>query len=530
MNAKNIIWLDRRQSGVLMHISSLPGEYGIGNIGRTARDFVDLIAEAGFAYWQICPVGPTGYADSPYQSFSTHAGNPYFIDISKLIEENLLTQEDTQALCALSDDYVDYGGLYENFWTIIAKAASNFLTRSKEISGFMSLDEFYRVNTPWLDAYSLFMGLKKYHKGRPWYEWEMRYRSFANIDRLSLPVEVTQEAERHKVYQYLFFWQWKTLRDYASNKGISIIGDLPIFVAHDSADVWQNPEVFRIDSKGHLLVSAGVPPDYFSESGQFWGNPLYDWEHLKSTGYQWWMNRLNGAMLLFDAIRLDHFRAFSSYWEIPGSAPDARTGQWVKGPGIDFFNAVQKRFSNIHIIAEDLGYIDYGVYHLRESVSLPGMKILQFGFGHDTNNVNLPHFYTANSVVYTGTHDNDTTRGWLSKTDAYVKAKVSDYFQSGNDNSAWPMIRAAFMSVSRLAIIPMQDLLDLDSSARMNTPGTSWGNWKWRVSTQQINKFREEKMQMLHKLHYLSDRTGKLIQSNFSIPPESTEIPLNHVH
>ncbi|MBN2068918.1 MAG: 4-alpha-glucanotransferase [Opitutales bacterium] len=519
MNAQKQSWLTHRQSGVLAHISSLPGAFGIGNIGAASARFVDFLADCGFHYWQICPAGPTGYGDSPYQSFSSHAGNPYFIDLSKLVACGLLTEAEVEPLRALSTESADYGGLYGLFEEILGRACERF-DPQMGIPGFsLSWEDFVRQNNSWLKPYALFMGLKKLHAGKAWHQWAPGFRNFAEINPRSLPAEVLQEQQRHMVFQYLFFNQWKVLRDYAHSKGIQIIGDVPIFVAHDSADVWQHPEVFRIRKDGSLIVSAGVPPDYFSESGQYWGNPLYDWHYLRQTGYLWWLDRLEGAFALYDVVRLDHFRAFSSYWEIPGGAPDAKSGQWLKGPGMDFFNAVFSRFPELRIIAEDLGYIDQDVYDLRLQSGLPGMKVLQFGFGHDTNNVNLPHFYRRNSVVYTGTHDNDTTFGWLRKLDDHTSAQINDYFGAGESCNVRTLIRAAFLSVSYLAVIPMQDLLGLDSAARMNTPGTSQGNWQWRFTQQQLDAIRDEAVAYFQRLHRISDRCENGSQHEFSASP-----------
>ncbi len=495
----------------------MPGDYGIGNMGEGTRRFIDLIAQAGFAFWQICPVGPTGYGDSPYQSFSTHAGNAYLIDLAELREAGLIADAELDPLRAINGAYVDYGELYQRFWPIARKAAANYASRGFPQMGRRSFEEFCSENGHWLDAYALFMALKELHGGRPWHQWDEAFKDYGQAKNCALP-DVVAERTRQKIYQYWFFSQWERLHDYARSRNVGIIGDIPIFVAHDSADVWQNKEVFRIEADGRLEVSAGVPPDYFSEFGQYWGNPLYDWEHLAKTDYTWWKRRFESSMKLFDAIRLDHFRAFSSFWEIPGSAQDARTGRWVKGPAMHFFDSIYKALPSVRIIAEDLGYIDEDVYKLRIDSGLPGMKVIQFGFGHDANNVNLPHFYPFNSVVYTGTHDNDTTRGWLSKVDSHIAGKLRDYFDCGDLDSAWPLVRAAFLSVSRLAVVPAQDIINLGSEARMNTPGVASGNWKWRLSPAQIDEFAAM-VPKLSALHAISDRTGRLTQTHYSVSP-----------
>lgn len=520
MNKRRPQWLNSRQSGVLAHISSLPGNFGIGNLGSGARHFIDTLSDTGFSNWQICPIGPTGYGDSPYQSFSTYAGNPYLLDLEVLLLDGLLSPEDVEPLIRLHDRSVEYGELYALFWPALEKAFERFDPK-KPITGFsITWDTFLEQNERWLKPYGLFMGLKQYHGGKPWTEWESVFKNYSSLDAGLLPKEVLEEQQRQFFYQYCFFNQWNQLRDYAHSKDIQIVGDIPVFVAHDSADVWQNPEVFRINTDGSLEVSSGVPPDYFSEFGQYWGNPLYDWEYLKDTNYDWWLDRLEGAFSLFDVVRIDHFRAFSSYWEIPGDATNARIGRWVKGPGIEFFDTLYSKFPDAKLIAEDLGYIDGDVYNLRQTVGLPGMKILQFGYGHDSNNVNLPHYYPKDSVVYTGTHDNDTTRGWLEKLEGEIEQRVYDYYQLEGECSSWPLIRAALFSISNLAILPIQDLLDLGSIARMNTPGTLWGNWQWRFTTEELDSMKEKKGAYLRELHSLSERTGDTRQHLYSTPPE----------
>jgi len=522
---KKETWLQDRTSGVLAHISSLPGEFGIGNIGAPARDFIDFLAEAGFKHWQICPIGPTGYGDSPYQVFSSFAGNAYFLDLNRLREAGLLEAAELEPLRALPYSEVDYGRLYSEFWAILNAAYLRFTAGGSDDFLGRSFSSFSADNAYWLDGYAAFMALKAHHGGRPWTEWEPQYRDFAKLDLERLPAEIKTVARSHRFYQFLFFQQWEELRDYAQSRGISIIGDLPIFVPLDSADVWQFPQVFKLDPKGQPLVVAGVPPDYFSESGQFWGNPIYNWDYLHSTGYDWWVRRLGFAFQCCDILRLDHFRAFDSYWEIPAWTDDARKGVMCDGPGMDFFKQVTARLPSMPIIAEDLGYITEGVVRLRKAAGFPGMKIIQFGFGHDDNNVNLPHFYPQDSVVYTGTHDNDTTRGWLEGlSDAYAD-KIRRYYRlQPDDNSAWPLIEAAFASVSRMAVFPMQDLLDLGSEARLNRPGTSGENWKWRFSAGQLERLRGEKLAHLKSLHDLYDRGGDSRQREYSAPPAETAL------
>jgi 4-alpha-glucanotransferase len=520
MGATPSTWLNHRAAGVLAHISSLPGEHGIGNLGPGARRFIDFLGAAGVRYWQICPVGPTGYGDSPYQLFSGRAGNPYFIDLGELESAGLLTPGDLAPLRRLPVERVDYGRLYENFWTVLAKAHDRFTAAgSDEVDGLGSLAAFRHQQAGWLEPFADFMAIKAHFGGRPWTTWPEEYRNWSPGLRASAPASVRREVERHVFYQYVFFGQWVRLRRYAADRGIGIIGDVPIFVALDSADTWQNRAVFRLDPHGQPLVMAGVPPDYFSATGQLWGNPLYDWEHLARTRYVWWIDRMQAAFELYDIVRLDHFRGFDTYWEVPAGAPDARNGQWRKGPGLPFFEAIEDALPNARIIAEDLGYIGPDVVALRRAAGLPGMKIVQFAYGHDAHNVNLPHFYTPDSVAYTGTHDNTTTRDWLENLPAAYAGLVDEYFQLGGSSSSWGVIRTVLSSVSRLAVIPMQDLLDLPAAAALNRPGTAEGNWQWRFNDGQLTRLANEKLATLRHWIRLYDRTGDRALCDYSEPP-----------
>jgi 4-alpha-glucanotransferase len=513
-------WLKTRSAGVLAHISSLPGHYGIGNLGAGTRNLIDFLGRAGVRYWQICPVGPTGFGDSPYQTFSARAGNPYFIDLDELALTGLLTDEDLAPLRRLPGAGVDYGGLYENFWRVLALAFDRFaVSRKDEIIGLGSLSEFRSRNGEWLEPFAAFMALKANFGGQPWTKWPAEFQTWSPGLLGKLPAAARVDVGRHVFYQYLFFGQWERLRRYAAARGVGIIGDVPIFVALDSADTWQNRAVFRLDEGGRPLSVAGVPPDYFSEKGQLWGNPLYDWEYLAKTDYRWWIDRLQASFALYDIIRLDHFRGFENYWEIPAGASDAREGQWRKGPGLHFFRAVRKALPNARIIAEDLGYIGPDVVALRHAAGLPGMKILQFAYGHDAGNVNLPHFYTRDSVVYTGTHDNNTTRGWLENLSNGTAEQVREYFQLTDSASAWPVIRAALATVSRLAVIPIQDLLDLPGGSALNQPGVAEGNWQWRYSDDQLNRLAAEKLETLRYWIKLYDRTGERMLRDYSEAP-----------
>ncbi len=519
-------WLTTRAAGVLAHISSLPGDYGIGNLGPGARAFVDFLADSRVRYWQICPIGPTGYGDSPYQLFSGRAGNPYFIDLGELQAAGLLQASEIIPLRNLPVERVNYGSLYEIFWLVLARAYDRFAASGADrLPGLGLFQDFRATQAGWLEPFADFMALKSHFGGYPWTMWPEEFREWTPALHRSLPESARLEASRHAFYQYVFFGQWDRLRRHATERGVGIIGDVPIFVALDSSDTWQNRAVFRLDRHGLPLAVAGVPPDYFSASGQLWGNPLYDWKHLARTGYAWWIDRLRAAFELYDIIRLDHFRGFDTYWEIPADAPDARSGRWLKGPGLAFFDAVRAALPQARIIAEDLGYIGPDVVELRRAAGLPGMKVLQFAYGHDANNVNLPHFYPPDSVAYTGTHDNVTTRGWLEGLSPDYAALVTDYYQLNGTRSAWPFIRAVLATPSRLAVIPMQDLLDLPASATLNRPGTNEGNWQWRFTAVELASLSGEKAATLRHWITLFDRTGDRLLRDYSEPPKSEHAP-----
>ncbi len=528
MDSSASSWLRTRQCGVLAHVSSLPGRYGIGNLGAGARAFVDLLAAAGSGYWQMCPLGPTGYGDSPYQSFSSFAGNPYFIDWDELLAAKLVDADDLAGLRALPEGRVDYGALYHAFWPVARRAHSRFVERGRHVEGWGDYENFCLRAGTWLQPYAAFMALKERFGGRPWTDWPAAYRDSGHISGGDLPGGTAREADLHLFLQWIFSRQWQALRAHARAKGVGLIGDIPIFVALDSADTWSRREVFRLDAEGRLVAAAGVPPDYFSDRGQYWGNPLYDWDYLARTNFTWWIDRLRAAFASYDVVRLDHFRGFDTFWEIPGTTQDARVGRWVAGPGDAFFTALQRALPDVRIIAEDLGYITPGVVRLRRVAGLPGMKILQFGYHHDDNNVNLPHFHPVDSVVYPGTHDNDTTRGWLESLTPEAYAEVDAYFQLNGTRSAWPMIRAAMASPARLAVIPLQDLLDLPSSARLNRPGTPDGNWTWRCTPAQAAELAAGPAAQFRRLRTLFDRDGDPKQREYSAPPGTAAPAVEH--
>jgi len=503
-------WLTTRTAGVLLHPTSLPGETGIGTLGAEAFRFIDVLSSAHFRYWQLFPLGPTGYGDSPYQCFSAFAGNPYLIDFTILLECGLLSPEDLRPLKEMPRDLVDYGGLYRAFWPIMRHVHANFVKKKLSyLPNFGLYEAFKKENESWLRPYATFMALKRHFGGKPWYQWPPPYGKYSEAISGPLSKSLEQSIESHVFYQYLFFGHWKQVKRYAGERGVEIIGDLPIFVALDSADVWANPEIFQINKDGSPRAVAGVPPDYFSKKGQLWGNPLYDWKYLRRSGYQWWLDRIAQNLSLFDVVRLDHFRGFESYWRVPASASDARKGRWVKGPGFPFLQAIRKRFPDARMIAEDLGEITPGVRTLLEKSGLPGMSILQFAFSSDPENLYLPHNHQRNCVCYPGTHDNDTTHGWYLNADTGTRDFVRRYLGVSGSEISWDLIRAALRSVCHLSIIPLQDLLNLNSSARMNKPGSAMGNWQWRCSGEQIEQFEASSVPYLRGLLQLYDRGPK---------------------
>ncbi len=481
-------WLDHRAAGVLLHPTSFPGDLGIGSLDSTAvKPWLAFLRAAGLRYWQICPLGPTGYGDSPYQCFSAFAGNPYLIDLHALVASGLLEPADLAPLRALPNDKVDYGWLYSTKWPALFRAFDRF-KRDGVTLPFGAFDRFRSEHAYWLDDFSLYAALKDHHQGRAWWEWPREHRFVAEARTATMPASVTARAEAHAFFQYLFFGQWGQVREQAREAGIEIIGDAPIFVARDSADAWAHPELFQTDPEtGQPLFVAGVPPDYFSSDGQLWGNPLYAWETHAETGYAWWIERLRANFLVCDVLRIDHFRAFDTYWAIPAGAPTAKTGTWRKGPGLPFFEAVRSALPDAKLIAEDLGDLMPSVIELREQTGLPGMTILQFAFGGKADNLYLPHNLRANSVVYPGTHDNDTTVGWYATASEAERDHVRRYLRVSGAEIGWDFVRSAYESVSNLAIFPLQDLLSLGAEARFNTPGKAAGNWQWRYRPEQLN-------------------------------------------
>lgn len=490
-----------RKSGILMPVASLPGKYGIGTFGKESYRFVDMLSMAGQSYWQILPLGPTSYGDSPYQSFSTFAGNPYFIDPEMLVEEGLLTQKEADSYdFGKKSDEIDYGKIYNTRFQMLKKAfVRSNLAKDKNYA------KFVRQNGFWLEDYALYMAVKNSFGGVSFIEWDEDIRK---RDKKTLDIyrkKYAGEVEFYKFLQYKFIVQWRALKEYANDKGIKIIGDIPIYVAFDSADTWANPELFQFDEKGYPIAVAGCPPDGFSATGQLWGNPLYDWDYHKQTGYKWWIARIRHCYDLYDVVRVDHFRAFDAYYSIPYGNETAEFGRWKKGPGFALFKAIRAELGDVDMIAEDLGFLTDSVIKLVQRTGYPGMKVLQFAFDSREDSDYLPHNYISNTVCYTGTHDNDTTVGWYRSMKEKDRKMALDYLNrtdfASDKDIAFSFIKLAMGSVSKICIIPMQDWLGLDGSARINTPSTLGGNWEWRMKKGAFTKKLAKEIRSITKLY-----------------------------
>jgi len=493
-----------RSSGILLHPTSFPGPHGIGDLGKAAYDFVDFLAKAKQSLWQILPLGPTGYGDSPYASFSSFAGNPLLINLEKLAAAGDLHPADLSNPPSFPIDKVDFGQVIKWKMPLLEKAADNFLNSAAPERKERYL-AFCKEEAKWLDDFALFMAVKAHFDqkaraenrfGAMWNNyWERGIALRHSRSVAGWRKKVAPAIARQKVLQFYFFQQWDALHTYAGQHGIRIIGDIPIFVAPDSADVWANRRLFQLDGNGRPRVVAGVPPDYFSVTGQLWGNPLYNWQAVSKEGYRWWINRIKATLRMVDILRIDHFRGFEAYWEIPAAAKTAINGRWVKAPGLQFFETLTQELGELPIIAEDLGVITPGVVALRQRFGFPGMKVLQFAFdlgeagALGASNPFLPHNYTRQAVVYTGTHDNDTTKGWYRQRSPAEKDMLRRYLGRPDDDIVWELIRLAMASTAAFAVIPFQDALNLDSDARMNTPSTLGGNWAWRYRPEALSNW-----------------------------------------
>ncbi len=501
-----------RSAGILLHPTSLPGPYGIGNLGAAAYEFVELLVEAGQSLWQILPLGPTGYGDSPYQSFSAFAGNPMLISLEKLEAEGDIPASDLVEAPDFPTEEVDYGPVISWKFAILNRAARNF-REQPDGERWREFEAFCEEQRSWLDDFVLFMALKDAHGGAVWntWEWELASRQTEALEEWRERLD--EQVFAHRYFQWQFFKQWQAVKAYANERGIDIVGDIPIFVAYDSADVWAHPELFKLDEDFLPTEVAGVPPDYFSPTGQLWGNPLYRWDVMAQNDYAWWVDRFRQTFTMVDIVRLDHFRGFEAYWAVPAGEPTAVEGEWEQGPGAAFFRALKEALGELPIIAEDLGFITEAVRELRKEFNFPGMNILQFAFGADASNPYLPHNYLPNTVVYTGTHDNDTTVGWYEKQSAEEREMLANYLGPVSEPIHWALIRLAYRSVADFAICPLQDVLGLGSQARMNTPAKASGNWQWRFHLEEI------KPEYVNRLHRMAVTYGR------AEPEEKKEMP-----
>lgn len=494
-----------RTSGILLHLTSLPGAAGVGKMGPEAYRFVDFLVRTGQGIWQVLPIGPPGHGNSPYQCYSAFAGNPLLISPAELVAQRLLDEGDLPSDSDFSPNRVDFERAIEIQNTLLTQAFRNFYAQGT-LDARAAVAAFSQQQAAWLDDYALFQALKKAHGGSGWTSWDAAARDRDPQALARWRETLATEIAYEKFVQYEFYRQWRALKAYANERNVAIVGDLPIFVAHDSADVWAHQDLFALEPNGRPTIVAGVPPDYFSETGQLWGNPLYRWERMAATGYRWWVDRLGGALELFDQIRLDHFRGFEAYWEVPGTAQTAAAGQWVPGPGSALFEKLQQELGILPIIAEDLGVITPEVEALRDQFAFPGMRVLQFAFGEDPKGIDYqPHNYIRNCVVYTGTHDNDTAVGWFSseagegttrgqKEIDVERALTLRYTGTDGHEIHWDLIRLALASVADTAVFPLQDLLGLGTEARMNMPGTATGNWGWRFPWDMLTSEAEQRL------------------------------------
>jgi 4-alpha-glucanotransferase len=507
-----------RSSGILLHPTSLPGSFGVGDLGPAAYAFADFLIAGGQSLWQVLPLGPTGYGDSPYACYSAFAGHTLLISPEQLINEGLLTKSDLPAVASLPEERVEFAQVHALKDDLLRKAYENY-KRTTDTSLRSAFETFAQRSAYWLDDYALFRALKDAHGGIAWNDWEPELVRRTPVAIAQAREQLQEQIEAQMFYQFLFFRQWFALKHYCNERGIQIIGDLPIFVAQDSADVWTNPEQFKLDKNGEPVVVAGVPPDYFSTTGQLWGNPLYDWDRMRDDGFKWWIKRVEDTLQVVDIVRVDHFRGFAACWEIPGGDTTAERGRWVEAPGREIFTAIRDALGKLPIIAEDLGVITPDVIALRDEFGFPGMRILQFAFGGDTKNMDLPHNYERNVVAYTGTHDNDTTVAWFhsvagegsTRTAEQIESErkfCMDYLNTDGEEIHWDLIRAVLASVANTAVVPLQDVLGLGNEARMNLPNTTAGNWSWRVKSGALTR------EIALRLRALTDLFGRTVSGS----------------
>ncbi|MDX6497578.1 MAG: 4-alpha-glucanotransferase [Blastocatellia bacterium] len=500
-----------RSSGILLHPTSLPGRFGIGDLGPEAYAFADFLSATGQSLWQMLPLGPTGYGDSPYACYSAFGGNTLLVSPDRLVADGLMRKEELAGVPASSDGPVDFEGVVK-FKEVLLRDAFSAFKREGDQGLAAAFQEFSRRNAGWLDDYALFRALKDQQGGIAWHQWDAALGRREPGAIQSARKDLSEQIEAQKFYQFLFFRQWFDLKSYCNDRGIKIVGDIPIFVAHDSADVWTNPDQFKLNPDGTPVVVAGVPPDYFSKTGQLWGNPLYNWERMLDDGFAWWIERVKATLQTVDIVRIDHFRGFVACWEIPGGDQTAERGRWVEAPGRELFKAIRDALGELPIIAEDLGVITPEVEKLRDDCGFPGMRILQFAFSSDAGNHDLPHNYHSNVVVYTGTHDNDTTVGWFQSVAGEGSTRDSaqieierefclQYLNTDGKEINWDFIRAVWSSVANTAVVPLQDLLGLGTDARMNLPNSTSGNWSWRFKAGELNDELAKRLRHLTKLY-----------------------------
>jgi 4-alpha-glucanotransferase len=489
-----------RSAGILLHPTALPGRYGIGDLGGAAFDFVDFLAGAKLGVWQVLPLGPTGFGDSPYQCSSVFGGNPLLISPDKLRADGLLTSDDIRSPPQFSADRVDFGPVILYKRDLLQRAARRFKTGVNSALA-TAFEIFRRAQASWLNDYALFMAVKEAHKSQMWTRWEPGIARRTPAALLEWRMRLAEAVIDHQLFQFLFFRQWRAVKQYANERGIRIMGDVPIFVAHDSADVWSHRDLFFVDDSGELTEVAGVPPDLFSATGQLWGNPLYRWDAMAAQQYSWWIDRLRATFAQVDMLRIDHFIGFTRSWHVRAGEPTATKGRWVPGPGVAFGYAMRDALGTLPIIAEDLGLVTLEVDTMRDELELPGMKVLQFAFDGDAANHFLPHNYTPNYVVYTGTHDNDTTVGWFRAAVPGTRAFAQRYLARSGEDIAYDLIRAAMSSVADTAIFPLQDVFALGSEARMNFPGRPAGNWSWRYRAEMLGVWHRDRLREMVELY-----------------------------
>jgi len=511
-----------RASGILLHPTSLPGPFGIGDLGPAAYAFADFLVKSGQSLWQMLPLGPTGYGDSPYACYSAFAGNTLLISPDQLAAEGLLSTSDLPAEVSAPGERISFERVHKVKDDLLRQAYQNYRQQNSDPGDNAlrnAFEAFTRESANWLDDYALFRALKDAHGGIAWNEWEPALRSREDAALGRSREQLHEEIEAQKFYQFLFSRQWFALKAYCNDRGIKLVGDIPIFVAHDSADVWTNPDQFKLNEDGSPIVVAGVPPDYFSATGQLWGNPLYNWDQMRADGFKWWIERVNATLQTVDIVRIDHFRGFAACWEIPGGDKTAERGRWVEAPGRELFTAIREVLGELPIIAEDLGVITPDVESLRDDFGFPGMRILQFAFSSDSKNHDLPHNYHDNVVVYTGTHDNDTTTGWFSSVAGEGSTRTAEqvegerkfcmqYLNTEGNEIHWDFIRAVMASVANTAVVPLQDLLGLGTEARMNLPNSTEGNWSWRYEAEALTE------EMGTRLKGLTDLYGRTKHAN----------------